>query len=65
MGSITVLLPPKSVPLSWTPSQVMVRKPPLCGDGVAPLLTPPMAALNAVNAWLALPIVVRESPEAD
>src|SRR5438309_1338717 len=52
--SITVVFapPPKSVPSSLTPSQLMARKPLVRGaaGGLAPLLTPPMAASKAFNA---------------
>src|SRR5947209_6277775 len=50
---MTVVLPPKSVPSSATPSQLMVRKPVATGGGLAPLLAPPTAFSKldrAVNA---------------
>src|SRR5437016_4562267 len=53
---MTMVLPPKSVPSTATPSHVMVRKPPFCGlDAV--FFTPPMAASKAVSAKLAVPLV--------
>src|SRR5438105_4095512 len=52
LGKMVMELPPKSVPLSSTPSQLTVRKPPACGDGLAPLSTPPMAALKALKPAL-------------
>src|SRR5437660_9575110 len=53
---MTVVLapPPKSVPSSLTPSQVMTRKPPLIGWVVAPLLAPPMAAWKLASAAAAV-----------
>src|SRR5437660_611452 len=60
--SITVVFapPPKSVPSSLTPSQLMARKPLVRGaaGGLAPLLTPPMAASKAFNAVSAPPEVL-------
>ena len=51
LALITVVLapPPKSVPSSFTASQVMVRNPPVCG-AAAVFLLPPMAPSKAFKA---------------
>src|SRR5712692_3125617 len=55
-GTITNVLPPKSVPSRLTPSQFRARKPFGCGEGVAPLLAPPIAASKASCALSGPPL---------
>ena len=58
LATKTVVLLLKSVPSSRTPSQVISRRPPVCGDAVPPLSAPPMTVRNVASEVVASLVLV-------